>query len=74
MSQVKRVLRRRGGPRRNATTSGVSYKEASDDGTGSEDLVEVEWTQEEAAAAAEPDNSETIEKVVAQRTGKVGGM
>lgn len=49
----------------------MSYKEASADETGSEDLVEVEWNQTDVPA--EPDNAETIEKVVAQRTGKKGG-
>ncbi|XP_066991707.2 chromodomain-helicase-DNA-binding protein 1 isoform X2 [Anabrus simplex] len=50
--------------------AGVSYKEASDeDKTGSEDLVEVDWSE---AVPVEPDNSETIEKVIAQRVGKKG--
>jgi hypothetical protein len=50
----------------------VSYKEDSDeDKTGSEDLVEVEWN--EAETAAEPDNAETIEKILSYRRGKKGG-
>ncbi|XP_043280167.1 chromodomain-helicase-DNA-binding protein 1 isoform X2 [Venturia canescens] len=57
--------------RRAGTT--VSYKEQSDEGTDSEDLVEVD---EAAAAAAaeptEPDNAETIERIIAQRRGKKG--
>lgn len=61
---------RRGAARRQA--GAVSYKEASDDDkTGSEDLVEVEWSQPEVPV--EPDNAETIEKVIAQRLGKKGG-
>ncbi|KAG8223002.1 hypothetical protein J437_LFUL000710, partial [Ladona fulva] len=49
----------------------VSYKEASeDDRTGSEDLVDVEWPQPEIPTEA--DNSETIEKIIAQRIGKKG--
>lgn len=50
----------------------MSYKEDSDeDKTGSEDIVEVEWN--EAETAAEADNAETIEKVIAYRRGKKGG-
>jgi hypothetical protein len=52
----------------------VTYKEASDDETGSEDLVEVDEEEVAAAAAMEPDNSETIERVLAVRRGKCGGM
>ncbi|XP_059478871.1 chromodomain-helicase-DNA-binding protein 1 isoform X2 [Neocloeon triangulifer] len=58
----------RGGAKKRAGAH-VSYKEASDDGTGSEDLVEVDWTNYEAP---EPDNAETIEKIIAQRVGKKG--
>lgn len=51
--------------------AGVSYKEESeDDKTDSEDLVEVDWT--EPVVPAEPDNAETIEKVLAWRRGKKG--
>lgn len=50
----------------------VTYKEASDDETGSEDLVEVDEEEAAAAAAAEPDNAETIERVLALRRGKRG--
>jgi len=58
--------------RRNSKRGGahVSYKEASDDGTESEDLVEVDWSTYEPP---EPDNAETIEKIIAQRIGKKGG-
>jgi chromodomain-helicase-DNA-binding protein 1 len=50
----------------------VSYKEDSDEEkTGSEDLVEVEWNETETPA--EPDNAETIEKILAYRRGKKGG-
>jgi hypothetical protein len=50
----------------------VSYKEDSDDDkTGSEDLVEVEWNETETPA--EPDNAETIEKILSYRRGKKGG-
>lgn len=56
--------------RRAAAT--VSYKEDSDeDKTGSDDLVEVEWN--EADTPAEPDNAETIEKLLSYRRGKKGG-
>ncbi|XP_049815552.1 chromodomain-helicase-DNA-binding protein 1 [Schistocerca nitens] len=55
--------------RRAAT--GVSYKEETEDEkTDSEDLVEVDWT--EPVVPAEPDNAETIEKVLAWRRGKKG--
>lgn len=57
----------------------MSYKEASeDDRTGSEDLIDMEYSEEalaaEAAAAANPedDNTETIEKIVGKRIGKKG--
>ncbi|XP_026286937.1 chromodomain-helicase-DNA-binding protein 1 isoform X2 [Frankliniella occidentalis] len=58
------------------TNRSVTYKEASDDETGSEDLVELdeEEAAAAAAAAAEPDNSETIEKVLAARRGKRGAV
>ena len=55
---------------RRAGTS-VSYKEQSDEGTDSEDLVDVE---DAAAETAEPDNAETIERIIAQRIGKKGGL
>ncbi|XP_046403987.1 chromodomain-helicase-DNA-binding protein 1 isoform X3 [Ischnura elegans] len=57
-------------PTSRRTAAQVSYKEASDDGTGSEDLVDVEWPQPEIPA--ENDNSETIEKIIAHRKGKKG--
>jgi chromodomain-helicase-DNA-binding protein 1 len=49
-----------------------SYKEDSGDETGSEDLVEVDWSQN-AVSATEPDNSETIERVIETRFGRKGG-
>lgn len=57
------------------TNKSVTYKEASDDETGSEDLMEVDEEEMAAAAAAsaESDNAETIEKVLAARRGKRGG-
>lgn len=54
---------------RRAGTS-VSYKEESEEGTDSEDLVEVD---ESNAASTEPDNAETIEQILGQRMGKKGG-
>uniref|UniRef100_A0A1B6DPA6 Chromo domain-containing protein n=2 Tax=Clastoptera arizonana TaxID=38151 RepID=A0A1B6DPA6_9HEMI len=54
--------------RRGAT---VSYKEDSDEKTGSDDLVEVDWNESEETPAA-LDTSETIEKVLALRRGKKG--
>ncbi|XP_065334044.1 chromodomain-helicase-DNA-binding protein 1 isoform X2 [Cloeon dipterum] len=59
--------RGRGNMKRGAAQ--VSYKEASDDGTGSEDLVEVDVSTYEPA---ETDNSETIEKVIYHRVGRKG--
>ncbi|PNF16997.1 Chromodomain-helicase-DNA-binding protein 1 [Cryptotermes secundus] len=53
------------------TAAAVSYKEDSDEEkTGSEDLVEVEWNETETPA--EPDNAETIEKILSYRRGKKG--
>ncbi|XP_011308420.1 chromodomain-helicase-DNA-binding protein 1 isoform X2 [Fopius arisanus] len=54
---------------RRAGTS-VSYKEQSEEGTDSEDLVEVDETT--SASQAEPDNAETIERIISQRRGKKG--
>ncbi|KAL6439111.1 hypothetical protein ACFW04_003822 [Cataglyphis niger] len=51
------------------TGTAVSYKEESEEGTDSEDLVEVD---ESNAASAEPDNAETIEQILGQREGKKG--
>ncbi|XP_069683280.1 chromodomain-helicase-DNA-binding protein 1 isoform X2 [Periplaneta americana] len=60
---------RRHANRRSAAA--VSYKEDSDeDKTGSDDLVEVDWNETETPA--EPDNAETIEKILAYRRGKKG--
>lgn len=63
---LKRPTTRRQGP-------SVSYKEDSAEETGSEDLVEVDWNQEAAAAVAETDNAETIEKIIETRMGRKGG-
>lgn len=52
-------------------TNTVSYKEASeDDPTDSEDLVEIE--HEEETLPEEEDKSETIERVIGKRVGKIG--
>ncbi|XP_076676653.1 chromodomain-helicase-DNA-binding protein 1 isoform X2 [Andrena cerasifolii] len=51
------------------TGTAVSYKEESEERTDSEDLVEVD---EGSTATAEPDNAETIERILAQRVGKKG--
>ncbi|TGZ51023.1 Chromodomain-helicase-DNA-binding protein 1 [Temnothorax longispinosus] len=51
------------------TGTAVSYKEESEEGTDSEDLVEVD---ESNAASTEPDNAETIEQILGQRMGKKG--
>ncbi|KAK0173779.1 hypothetical protein PV328_006926 [Microctonus aethiopoides] len=48
----------------------VSYKEQSDEGTGSEDLVEVD--EATTTTILEPDNAETVERIIAQRRGKKG--
>ncbi|XP_046601523.1 chromodomain-helicase-DNA-binding protein 1 isoform X1 [Neodiprion lecontei] len=47
----------------------VSYKEQSEEGTDSEDIVEVD---EALATPLEPDNAETIERILGQRRGKKG--
>jgi len=60
-----RASTRRGG-------ASVSYKEDSADETGSEDLVEVDW-EAEVAVPQEPDNAETIEKILDSRMGRKGG-
>jgi len=62
--EARRATTRRGG-------ASVSYKEDSADETGSEDLVEVDW-ENEPAAPQEPDNAETIEKILESRMGKRG--
>lgn len=49
----------------------MSYKEQSAEETGSEDLVEVDWSQDTSAAAE--DNAETIERVIETRIGRRGG-
>lgn len=59
---------KRQGTRR--TAKAVSYKEQSAEETGSDDLVEVEY--DEQAAAAEASNSETVERVIDHRVGKKG--
>lgn len=48
----------------------VSYKEDSEERTDSEDLIE----QDEAEVPAEPDNAETIERILGKRQGKKGGL
>ncbi|XP_018355978.1 PREDICTED: chromodomain-helicase-DNA-binding protein 1 isoform X2 [Trachymyrmex septentrionalis] len=58
----RRQINRRAG-------TAVSYKEESEEGTDSEDLVEVD---ESTAASTEPDNAETIEQILGQRMGKKG--
>ncbi|XP_050480043.1 chromodomain-helicase-DNA-binding protein 1 isoform X1 [Bombus huntii] len=47
----------------------ISYKEESEERTDSEDLVEIE---EGNTANPEPDNTETIERILGQRVGKKG--
>ncbi|KAJ1526021.1 hypothetical protein ONE63_009194 [Megalurothrips usitatus] len=54
------------------TNKSVTYKEASDEETGSEDLVDMDEEEMASVVPAEPDNSETIEKVLAVRRGKRG--
>ncbi|XP_043508233.1 chromodomain-helicase-DNA-binding protein 1 [Frieseomelitta varia] len=51
------------------TGTAISYKEESEERTDSEDLVEVE---EGSTANTEPDNAETIERILGQRIGKKG--
>ncbi|XP_076760989.1 chromodomain-helicase-DNA-binding protein 1 isoform X3 [Xylocopa sonorina] len=51
------------------TGTAISYKEQSEERTDSEDLVEVD---EGSTATAEPDNAETIERILGQRVGKKG--
>lgn len=64
--------KRRAASRRTTATS-VSYKEASDDEkTGSDDLLEVDYT--EPVEAVPEEKVETIEKILGQRRGKKGGM
>lgn len=56
------------------TTASVSYKEASEeDKTDEEDLLDVEYQEAAANAAALEEKVETIERVLAQRRGKKGG-
>uniref|UniRef100_W8AZH4 Chromodomain-helicase-DNA-binding protein 1 n=1 Tax=Ceratitis capitata TaxID=7213 RepID=W8AZH4_CERCA len=62
---------KRFGTRRAAAA--VSYKEASeDDKTDSEDLLEVEYDESQAAAAEEEEKCETIERILAKRQGRKG--
>jgi len=63
LNLIIRQINRRAG-------TAVSYKEESEEGTDSEDLVEVD---ESTAASTEPDNAETIEQILGQRMGKKGG-
>lgn len=53
------------------TGAQVSYKEESEAGTDSEDLMEVDETTVEPT---EPDTAETIERILGQRIGKKGGI
>jgi len=58
--------------RRGATA--VSYKEDSeDDKTGSDEFTEVNY-DETSATPVEPDNADTIERVMLSRRGRKGGM
>ena len=50
-----------------------SYKEASEEETGSDELIEVEETAEAAATTAQKNDAETIERVIRHRMGKKGG-
>ena len=59
-----RAISRRGGSR-------VNYQEAEDEATDEDDLMEVDAAQ--AAAAAEQEAGETVERVLNDRVGKVGG-
>ncbi|XP_067621810.1 chromodomain-helicase-DNA-binding protein 1 isoform X2 [Eurosta solidaginis] len=62
---------KRFGTRRAAAA--VSYKEASEDEkTDSEDLLEVEYDESQAAAAEEEEKCETIERILAKRQGRKG--
>lgn len=55
------------------TAAAVSYKEESeDDKTDSEDLLEVEYA--EPIEPVPEEKCETIEKIIAQRRGKKGGL
>ncbi|XP_030376644.1 chromodomain-helicase-DNA-binding protein 1 [Scaptodrosophila lebanonensis] len=57
------------------TAAAVSYKEASEDeATDSEDLLELDYDESQAAAVAaeEEEKCETIERILAQRVGKKG--
>lgn len=46
----------------------VNYAEATDDATGSDDVLE--WTEAESSKPTEPDDRETIEKVIKNRFGR----
>lgn len=59
---IRQVTRRTG--------TAISYKEESEERTDSEDLVEID---EGSTANTEPDNAETIERILGQRIGKKGG-
>ena len=56
---------------RMVTSLSSSYKETSEAGTDSEDLMEVEQAAE--AAAPEVSTAETIERVLKSRIGRKGG-
>ncbi|RLU23404.1 hypothetical protein DMN91_003608 [Ooceraea biroi] len=53
------------------TGTAVSYKEESEEGTDSDDLVEVDESNA-VSAEADNDNAETIEQILGQRIGKKG--
>ena len=63
-ARSSRTISRRGGSR-------VNYQEAEEEATDEDDLMEVDPAQ---AAAAEPDTGETVERVLNDRVGKVGGQ
>lgn len=54
------------------TATSVSYKEASDEKTDSDELIDVEPS--DSHEPVEVESAETIEKVLAQRVGKKGGL
>ncbi len=52
----------------------MSYKEDSDEKTDSDDVLEVDNGESQEGNAESETTAETIEKVIAQRTGKKGGQ
>jgi len=63
------ILRRHNSRRANT----VSYKEDSDEKTDSDDVLEVDNGETQDATTEPEMQTETIEKVIAQRRGKIGG-